>query len=244
MRGLGYWLSVCVVNLALACAVGGYWRRVRSVRRRPHGLRVRGSAPARPRLPAQHFLLPRAGASRARARASPTSSAGEALPLLANTLTGDLLAGLAVPQPPRFLDTWLPAVLAAVLYQLSFGATFNVYDPFTPDAAVYLLAAVLAMLWWFDRPVMAIGVALVGVFAKEAVALVISTMALATLNRHTASRRAAWIVAAAAAWIVLLGFHAVMDVFFGWTESDSASANVLNGGFLRRWLADPTLTPS
>jgi hypothetical protein len=157
----------------------------------------------------------------------------------ANALTGMLLASLAVAA--AITRPWVTAAVASILYQASFGATFAVFDPFTPDAAVYLVAACLALLWWLDRPWLAMLVAVVGVFAKETVAVVMTAAALAACF-HGRGRRRPWLVGALAVWLVVLGFHAVMDTFGGWTEQGSGSTDLLGGAWLTRWLADTTLT--
>ena len=77
-------------------------------------------------------------------------------------------------------------------------------DPFTPDAAVYLLAACLAVLWWLDRPWLAMLLAVAGVFAKETVALVMTAVALAACVQPRARRRP-WLIGALAAWVVVIG---------------------------------------
>ena len=156
---------------------------------------------------------------------------------LANIATGVLL-GLVATQRHKPL---LAALLAAVLYQCSFGATFAVFDPFTPDAAVYLGAAALALCWLHNRPLLAALIASVGSFAKEAVALVAVVTAVAALLLRRDVRP--WLLAAAIPCALVLGFHLAMDVFFGWTEGNTGSADLAGGAWLARWLADTTLTP-
>jgi hypothetical protein len=107
---------------------------------------------------------------------------------------------------------------------------------------VYCVAALLALLWWFDRPWLAMGVAVVGVFAKETIALVISAAALAACVQPRERRRRAWLTAALISWLAILGFHAVMDASAGWSERGSGSADLLGGAWLGRWIADTTLT--
>ncbi len=239
-RRLLLWASVCVVNLALAVcvlllarpSVGTTGDRVGYEFVAQHGI----VAECPYSIYCYRVLVP----SLLRASPLPEVMTWRLFSVMSNVATGALLAGLA------FVATRRPAagLLASVVYQTSFGATFIVFDPFTPDAAVYLLAAVLAWMWWLNRPVVALGVALVGVFAKETIALVLSAMALAASIRLTSVRGKTWIVVAMVTWLVLLGFHAIMDVSFGWTETDSPSANLFGGEYFRAWLSDSTLTAS
>jgi hypothetical protein len=153
----------------------------------------------------------------------------------ANATTGVLVARLIEHRPAAPL-------LASVLFQTSYGATFAVFDPFTPDPAVFLAAALLTLAWLANRPLAGLVVALVGVFAKETVALVISAAALASAVRPV--RRRWWLVAAGATWLMVLGFHGLMDRFGGWSEASSGSADLAGGAWLARWLADTTLSPA
>ena len=159
----------------------------------------------------------------------------------ANALTGSLLAVVAFLASSRGRSAGL---LAAILFQTSFGATFALFDPFTPDAAVYALGAALALCWLLERPFLAALIALVGVFAKETVALVLATLALAAFVRPKSARRYMWLTAAVLTCLVVVAFHSAMDAFFGWSEAGSASGDLLGGSWLRLWLSDPTLTAS
>jgi len=157
-----------------------------------------------------------------------------------NVLTGLVLARIAMLCGAEAGGV----LIVSILFQTSFGATFAVFDPFTPDAVVYLVASLVALCWVRGWPVRALLIGLVGVFAKETVALVMSVPALAVCLSGRPRRRYAWISAAVATWLGLLGFHAVMDLFEGWSERGSASADLLGGAFLARWLSDATLNSS
>jgi hypothetical protein len=240
-RGLGFWLSVCVVNLALACAAGVLAPREIGTTADRTGYEYVEAHPLAPNCPHSIFcyrVLVPAALDHVHA---PEVVRWRGFAIAANTLTGVLLAGLAVAA--AFTRPWLTAMVASILYQLSFGATFAIFDPFTPDAAVYLLAACLAVLWWRDRPWLAMVAALIGIFVKETIALVTTAIALAACVQPRARRRP-WLIGALVAWVVVIGFHASMDAFAGWTEQGSGSADVLGGAWLSRWLADGTLTTS
>jgi hypothetical protein len=163
-----------------------------------------------------------------------------ALAVLANAIDGILLGALAVAAGAGVSA----ALIAAILFQASFGATFSLFDPFTPDALVMCIGAMLALCWWYDRPFLALGIGLVGVFVKETVALLVSIAALAACLYPQAGSRKRWLSVALVTWLVLFAFHASMDLFAGWSEAGSGSADLIHGGWLFRWLTDPTLTPA
>jgi hypothetical protein len=241
MQGLGFWLSVCVVNLALACVVGVLAPREIGTTADRTGYEYVEAHPLAANCPHSIFcyrVLVPAALERFNA---PDVVRWRAFAVAANTLTGVLLAGLAVAA--AYTRLGLAAMLASILYQASFGATFAVFDPFTPDAVVYLLAACLAVLWWLDRPWLATAVGVIGVFAKETVALEMTATALAACVQPRGRRRP-WLIGALVAWVVVIGFHAVMDAFAGWSEQGSGSADLVGGAWLARWLADSTLTTS
>lgn len=162
------------------------------------------------------------------------------LAVIANFVTGVLLSEVALVAGA----TPLGGFIAAILYQMSFGATFAVFDPFTPDPIVYLAAALLALCWLRQWPVLGLVVVSVTVFAKETVALVVSTIALASWFQRPSPERKKWMTAAIVAATILVSFHVVMDLGAGWNERGSASTDLLGGSFLVRWLTDPTLTAS
>jgi hypothetical protein len=236
-RGAACWIAVCVLNLALASvlvALAPSQVGTTADRQGYEHVAQHGLAPDCPHLMfCYRVVLPIALAH----VPLPEVTAWRAFTVVANATTGSLLAVLTVAS-----GATLPgALLASILFQSSFGATFGLFDPFTPDAAVALVAAVLALCWRFDRPRVALLVAVVGVFAKEAVVLVISAIALASFKF---ARPRPWLLAAAAAWFALLSFHAVMDLGFGWTERGGPAADLLGGSWFGLWLADPTLTPA
>jgi hypothetical protein len=159
-----------------------------------------------------------------------------AFAVAANATTGVLLAAAAIGGGGP------AALLASILFQTSFAATFTLFDPFTPDPAVFLAAGLLTLASLHDWPLRALGVAVVSVFAKETVTLVVSAAAVAAVLERR--RVSAWVFAAAAAWLLVIGFHVLMNRVAGWSESGSGSADLAGGGWLGRWLQDPTLTTS
>jgi len=98
-----------------------------------------------------------------------------AFAVTANAATGVLLSAVAVSVGAGIQG----ALIAAILFQTSFGATFAVFDPFTPDPAVFLAAALITLAWVRNWPVLALTVGVVGVLAKETVALVLTAAAIA-----------------------------------------------------------------
>lgn len=165
--------------------------------------------------------------------------------VIANALTGLTIAAVASRAVSKGSRPAVAAVVASIVFQTSFGATFGIFDPFTPDAAVYLCAAALALMWLRDRPRAALVLACVGVWAKEAVALVAAMLALAALiPSGRSARRVEWLVAAALPALLIVAFHVAANRWLGWSEAESGSADLAHGAWIARWLADTTLTPA
>src|SRR5262245_44964593 len=80
----------------------------------------------------------------------------------AGTVVGITTAGLTA--------SWQAPFIASIILQLSFGFTMTAYDPYSPDPFVFLVASVIAWLWFRDRPYVALALATIGVFGKETVA--------------------------------------------------------------------------
>ena len=144
----GYWAAILALNIVLAGGVGLPGAGAGGHDRRSHRLRVRWPAPARTRLPVQHLLLSRARPEAAGARPSDADRP------LAGIRRGRQRRdrGRTRAAPPAAAR---PALLASILFQTSFAATFAVFDPFTPDPAVFLAAALLTLAWLRDWPFIA-----------------------------------------------------------------------------------------
>jgi hypothetical protein len=234
IRGPWLWASVAVLNLVLAGAIALLAPEHVGTTADRIGYEYVGQHPLAPDCPHNIFCyrllvptvlehVPMSAQVRWRSFA-----------VLTNAATGLLIARIAGPPTA--------AVLASILFQTTFAATFAVYDPFTPDPAVFLAAALIALAWLRDQPVIALIVALVGVFAKETVALVVTAASLAATVRNW--RRGAWLCVAGATWLIVVGFHLAMNRLAGWSEAGSGSSDLLGGAWLGRWLADATLTPA
>ena len=84
-------------------------------------------------------------------------------------------------------------VLAAVIAQASYGFSFTAYDPYSADPLVFVFAAIIAWCWVEDRWRAALVAGLIGIFAKETVALVsLSCVMAAAINRERATRAPGW----------------------------------------------------
>jgi hypothetical protein len=145
---------------------------------------------------------------------------------LAHTATGTVTAIVVSPFASPFI--------ASTLLQTSYAFSFTAYDPYTPDPVVFLIAALILYCWIHDRAIAAALIAVVGVFAKETVALIAVAPAIAVLlsDRRTRLR---WWAGAGLAWIVLLFFHWYMDTFNGWSISRNPAANFSGGSWLALW---------
>ena len=145
---------------------------------------------------------------------------------LAHTATGTVVAMAVTPIASP--------LVTSVLTQSSYALTYAVYDPFSADPFVFLVAALTLYLWLLDRIFAMTLMASVAVFAKETVALVASVPAIAVMLSER-TRRWRWWVPAILAWSVLLSFHWYMDTYGGWTVSQNPSAKLSNGAWLALW---------
>jgi hypothetical protein len=153
-------------------------------------------------------------------------------PVVANATAGFVLA-LACARIAR--PAARAALLSTLIAQTSFGFTFALFDPYTPDPAVFLAGALLVWAWLADRPLVALAVGVVGVFAKETVALFSFGLAIASL---LPPRRPGWgwVSQTVATGTVLLVFHLVMDTWAGWSFAASPAADLTGGSWLGLWI--------
>lgn len=145
---------------------------------------------------------------------------------LAHTATGTVTAIVVSPLASPFI--------ASTVLQTSYAFSFTAYDPYTPDPVVFLIAALLLYCWTHDRAIAATFIAVLGVFAKETVALIAAAPAIAVLLSDRRTRRQWW-AGAGLAWIVLLSFHWYMDTFNGWSISKNPAADFSGGSWLVLW---------
>ena len=131
----------------------------------------------------------------------------------------------------EFASPWI----VSVMVQTSYGLTFAAYDPFTPDPVIFVLAALLLRFWMTDRAALVAVMGVIGIFAKETVALLVTAPALAVLLDRTIWRRWPWVVPSVAAWITLGVFHWTMGHYLGWSISKNAAASFSTGSWLAIW---------
>lgn len=128
-----------------------------------------------------------------------------------------------------------PGVIAAVIVQTTYGFSFTAYDPYTADPLAFVFAAVIAWCWMEDRWQRALIAGLIGIFAKETVALVaVSCLLAALLARDRATWRA-WVASGLVVALTLLAFHWIMDTYFGWGVSSNPAAQLSEGSWLAIW---------
>lgn len=131
------------------------------------------------------------------------------------------------------------AIAASILTQASYGFAFTAYDPYSADPAVFLTLALLAWCWLRDRWGIALALALVGIFAKETVALMSVATALAALIRPRRASWKIWVAEGALVIGVLALYRWIMQAYLGWAVSSSASLlqiELVEGGWLRLWM--------
>jgi len=151
-----------------------------------------------------------------------------------NTLAGAILAAAT----GRLAGGWPAAVIASLMVQSSFGFTFTARDPYTADSAVFVFAAVITWCWLTSRIGGAFAAGMLGVFAKETVALISASTALAAVVARQPRHWHWWLVQAAVVMATLLGFHWVMDTYFGWGITANAAAKFSEGSWLAIWWAN------
>lgn len=149
----------------------------------------------------------------------------------ANTVAGTLLSITT-----GAMTNGLPgAAIAAILVQSSYGFAFTAYDPYTADPLVFVFSATLAWCWFANRWLLALAVGLVGIFAKETVALVSAATALAALVDRQRAGWTRWLAQGVIVAGSLFAFHWVMDTYFGWGISSNPAAQFSNGSWIARW---------
>ena len=152
---------------------------------------------------------------------------------VANAAAGTI-AGLTTAS---LTPAWHAPLVASVIVQMSFGFTMTAYDPYSPDPFVFLVASVLAWLWFRDRPFIALALGAVGVFGKETVAVIGACLACGALVARRSNWKA-WMVQAAVPLLVVLGFHWVMETFVGWSVERNQATKFLEGSWLAVWIAN------
>jgi hypothetical protein len=152
---------------------------------------------------------------------------------LMNALAGVAVGRLAL----AFGLTRRGGMLAAALSAFGFGAMFTLYDPHTADPMMFFLGPVLFRELWLGRIALVMVVSSVAVLAKEfgAAPLWMFTI-VASLERrwHTALEA---LVAANAATIVWIVLQLALMLRFQYSYAESASADVLHGGYIKYWLS-------
>lgn len=151
--------------------------------------------------------------------------------LFSNSLAGVIVAMIA----SRVSGAWAAPVIASILTQTSFGFAFTAYDPYTADPLVFVISATIALCWLTNQPIVALAIGLVGVFAKETVALTSAATALAALGTRDRQGWPAWVVQGAIVGAVLMAFHWIMDSYFGWNMTGNAAAQFSKGSWLALW---------
>jgi hypothetical protein len=149
---------------------------------------------------------------------------------MSNAAAGALLA-LATS---RVAGGQRAAYFATVIVQTSFGFAFTAYDPYTADPLVFVFAAGMLWAWVSGSWRVALILGLIGIFAKETVALVAATCLIAACARERPHWRA-WIVSSFGVGLALLASRWFMDAYFGWSISSNPAAALTEGSWLALW---------
>jgi hypothetical protein len=129
------------------------------------------------------------------------------------------------------------ALMAAALSGLGFGSLYTLYDPFTADPLMYALGPFLMWLLLRDRVAMAGTIAAVGVLGKEFAAAPALIFAAASALRRQYTTALRVLVAANVALIAWLCLQLILIIGFNYSYADSASTQLLSGGYLVYWLS-------
>ncbi len=134
------------------------------------------------------------------------------------------------------------ARMVAWLTALGSGACYTLFDPFTSDPLMHLLAPVLMLLIDRGGVVPATAIAAVGVMAKEfaAVPIIVGAAYRATRDQWRDASRLA--VGGAVVVSVWAGWQLFARNILAYTTGPTYSADFTTGGFLVFWLL--TLSPS
>jgi hypothetical protein len=145
----------------------------------------------------------------------------------ANAAAGTMLGAAAASLSPT---ATLP-LLTSVIAQTSYGFAFTAYDPYAADPVVFLIAALLLWCWIHDRWRLAVAIGIVGVFAKETVALICGVFAIAGVIQ----RQPRWLLPAVASAVTLGFFHLLTQIFLQWDISQNPAANFREGSWIVVW---------
>ena len=146
---------------------------------------------------------------------------------LAHTATGTVTALVVSP--------FASPLIASTLLQTSYAFSFTAYDPYTPDPIVFLIASLILWCWVSDRAGTVTSLAIVGVFAKETVAIIAACAAASGLLARDRRRQWRWLVPVILSGAVLFGFHWYMDTYAGWGIDRNPAASFTSGSWLAIW---------
>ena len=148
------------------------------------------------------------------------------------------LAGVAVGRLALTLGlTPRGGMLAAALSAFGFGAMFTLYDPHTADPLMFAVGPLIFRELWIGRIGLAMVVSSVAVLAKEfgAAPLWMFTIVAGLEQRWHMALKA--LVAANAATLVWITLQLTLMLRFHYSYAESASADVLHGGYIKYWLS-------
>ena len=157
-------------------------------------------------------------------------AAWRAFQILSNTIAGTLLGTLA----GTVAGTATAPFVASMVVQSSYGFAFTAYDPYSADPMVFVIAAVLTWCWITNRPWHALAICVIGVFAKETVALLAGVLALASLIERPPHWQR-WLAPVMASGMVLAAFHIASRLWLNWDIRRNPAAQMSHGSWLGLW---------
>ena len=150
--------------------------------------------------------------------------------VVSNAAAGSVIAAVA----PTLSAAPVMPLLVSVMAQTSYGFTFTAYDPYAADPLVFLIAALLTWCWVRDRPWPAVALATIGIFAKETVALVAISIAIAAYFARRPGW-ARWLLPAIGSVTVLAAFHLISRVWLNWEIASNAATQAQHGWWIGLW---------
>lgn len=127
------------------------------------------------------------------------------------------------------------ATYAAWLAAFGFGSLFTLFDPHTSDPLMFLLGPLLLDLLLRHRFAMATVIAVAGVFGKEFAAAPLWIYAIYAFLARQWDRFPRALLSAMTTTLVWIVFRLWLTLKYNYTDSGSASADLLGGGYLRVW---------
>jgi hypothetical protein len=150
--------------------------------------------------------------------------------IISTATAGTVIASLA----GTLAQTGTAPFVASVVVQASYGFAFTAYDPYSAEPMVFVIAALLTWCWITNRPWHALALCVIGVFAKETVALLAGVLGLAALIERPPQWRR-WLFPVVASGVLLASFHIASRLWLNWQIASNPAAQLSHGSWFGLW---------